>query len=103
MTVPRLDPAERARGVVAASTARARRAGVKADLKLGRLSLAEFLDRANSDPVLARITVLDLITSLPRIGPIRAAALMIDVGIAANRRVGGLGVGQRAALLRAVG
>jgi ribosomal protein S13 len=35
--------------------------------------------------------VVDLLSSFRGIGPTRAADIMEDIGIAANRRVGGLG------------
>ena len=98
MTLPALGPAQRAAAVAAASRTRAHRAGVKAALKSGDLSLAEVLDRA--EPELDRMPVAELLKSLPRVGPVRAAEIMDRIGIAANRRLGGLGVIQRAALVR---
>ena len=103
MTLTPLDAAGRALAVAAASAARGRRAVVKADLKAGRLRLGDVFELAGTDPIVARMGVPGLLAALPRIGPVRAGELMAEVGIAANRRVGGLGVGQRQELLRLVG
>ena len=41
--------------------------------------------------ILARMKVVEMLASFRGIGPIRAADIMDAIGIAANRRVGGLG------------
>ena len=46
--------------------------------------------------VLARMKVVELLSSFRGIGPSRAANIMDAIGIAANRRVGGLGPRQAA-------
>jgi guanylate kinase len=92
-----------ARGVAA----RQLRSGVRLALRDGDLRLAEVLADAGRDDdrgrALARMKVVDLLSSFRGIGPVRAAALMERVGIAANRRVGGLGHHQAEALLDALG
>jgi guanylate kinase len=92
-----------ARGVAA----RQLRASVRAGLRDGTVRLADVLVDARRDDdrgrALARMRVVDLLASFPRIGPVRAAALMERVGIAANRRLGGLGHHQADALLEAFG
>jgi guanylate kinase len=92
-----------ARGVAA----RQLRASVRAALRDGRARLADVLADARRDDdrgrALARMKVVDLLSSFTGIGPVRAAALMERVGIATNRRVGGLGHHQAEALLEALG
>lgn len=64
----------------------------------GSIPVAEVLaDAQVSDErgrILARMKVVDLLSSFRGIGPTRAADIMEDIGIAANRRVGGLGARQ---------
>ena len=103
MAVPPLTPQERADALAKAAAARARRASVKASLKSGELSLAAVLAGAQADEALSRLRVSDLLTSLPGVGPARAAATMERLGIAESRRVRGLGVHQTAALLNEFG
>ena len=43
--------------------------------------------------------VAELLEALPGIGKVRAAAIMEQLGIAASRRVRGLGIHQRRALV----
>lgn len=82
--------------------ARQRRAEVKADVREGRLSLPDVIELASDDEDLARLRVLELLESLRGVGPARARALLEHAGISQTRRVRGLGVRQRVALLRAV-
>ena len=43
--------------------------------------------------------IVELLEALPGIGQVRAAAIMEQLGIAASRRVRGLGIHQRRALV----
>lgn len=81
---------------------RAVRAHARADLKAGRLSLGELLDRARFDDQLASMRVPDLLAALPGYGKVRSAALLRELGIAESRRIRGLGPHQRAALLQRI-
>jgi ribosomal protein S13 len=47
--------------------------------------------------------VVELLSSFRGIGPARAADIMADIGIAANRRVGGLGPRQVEELTHLIG
>lgn len=78
-----------------ATAARAVRADIKSRLKTGKLSVAEVIDNPDGDDAVGRLKVLDLLKALPGVGDVRAAAIMTEVGIAATRRVRGLGVHQR--------
>lgn len=100
-TPPSLSPEQRAAALEKAKEARAARAEIKARLKLGSLSLADALEAA--DPNVGKLKVVSLLESLPGVGKVKARKVMDDVGIADNRRVQGLGVQQRQALLAALG
>jgi ribosomal protein S13 len=43
--------------------------------------------------------VSELIEAVPGIGPVRAAAIMAEIGIAASRRLRGLGIHQSRSLI----
>jgi len=72
---------------------------MRAKLKSGELTLEKVLAAAKDDEVIARMKVAYLLESLPRIGRIRSRKLMEDIGIDESRRVQGLGVRQKEALL----
>ncbi|MGO1397524.1 MAG: integration host factor, actinobacterial type [Brevibacterium yomogidense] len=99
MALPQLTPQEREAALDKAFAARQARAEVKAALKNGETTLAAVLERAAADESLRKMKVHDLLRSLPGVGDRRATALMEEFGIAASRRIKGLGVHQRAALL----
>jgi hypothetical protein len=75
--------------------ARQVRAQVRAGLADGSVWVADVLrDGQGADErgrTLARMRVVDLLSSFRGIGSVRAADIMDAIGIAANRRVGGLG------------
>jgi hypothetical protein len=100
--IPRLSAEQRADALAAATAARAARARARADLKSGRLSLAQLLEQAGSDSQLASMRVTALLDALPGYGKVRAAALLRELRIAESRRVRGLGPHQRAALLQRI-
>ncbi|GAA4393462.1 MULTISPECIES: integration host factor, actinobacterial type [Brevibacterium] len=103
MALEPLTPEQRAAALDKAFKARQARAEVKTELKAGRTTLSAVLDRAGSDEALSKMKVHDLLRSLPGVGDRRASALMEEIGIAASRRLKGLGVHQRAALLAKFG
>jgi hypothetical protein len=90
---------ERTEALLKAAQARARRAEAKARLKSGHATIAEIIKAGAEDPAIARLRVADLLEALPGIGPVRAALIMKEIGIAASRRVRGLGVHQARALI----
>lgn len=103
---PALSPHERATAAARAVRARQVRAEARAGLGSGRVNVGDVLidGRAGGEQgrALARMKVVDLLCSFPGIGPIRAAELMQEIGIAANRRIGGLGERQVARLIEAL-
>jgi hypothetical protein len=106
MSLPPLTPEQRSAAAARGVAARQLRAGVRAGLGSGTLQLADVLADAQRDDergrALARMRVVDLVSSFRGIGPVRAAETMQRLHIAANRRVGGLGVHQVDALVEAL-
>lgn len=100
-TPPQLTSEERAAALQKAIQVRVALADIKKRLKLGSLSLREALD--SDDVHVGKLKVVALLESLPGVGKVKARRLMDDVGIAANRRVQGLGAQQRQSLLDALG
>jgi hypothetical protein len=96
-TPPSLSPEQRAAALEKAAKARAERAELKARLKNGSVSLAEVLDA--TDAAAAKLKVVTLLESLPGVGKVKARKIMVDIGIADNRRVQGLGAQQKQAIL----
>jgi hypothetical protein len=96
--IPQLSQEQLREARLAAASARRVRAELKTQLRSGSVSLAEALDQAAEDPILAHIKVVDLLTSINRVGEKKAADVMHRAGIAANRRVRGLGHRQLASL-----
>jgi hypothetical protein len=99
VALPDLTPQEREAALHKAFAARQARAAVKTALKNGETTLSDVLARASGDEALEKMKVHDLLRSMPKVGDRRAAALMEEYGIAASRRIKGLGVHQRARLL----
>lgn len=103
MPIPPLSNEQRSQARSAATDARRRRAEVKESLRTGERSLADVLALAESDDVLAHAKVVDVLRALPRVGAVRASAVMERLDIAPNRRLRGLGKHQAAALLTEFG
>ena len=99
MALPKLTPAEKMEALKKAQEVRSKRSQMRAKLKSGELTLEKVLAAAKDDEVIARMKVAYLLESLPRIGRIRSRKLMEDIGIDESRRVQGLGVRQKEALL----
>lgn len=97
---PLLTPEERARALEVAKVSRRERAAAKAEIHKGALSFSAFLELADSNEVLAKMRVIELLESMPGYGKIRAQALMDKFAISPTRRVKGLGRHQRVALLK---
>jgi len=72
---------------------------VRADLKAGNMTLEGVLNKAE-DEVIGKMRVAYLLESLPRIGKVRSRQIMEEIGIDESRRVQGLGVRQKEALLK---
>jgi guanylate kinase len=92
---PDVDRVAAARAAVAARRARAavKRSVANRDRKA--LDVAESAWAGEPTSPEATLRVRELLTSIPSLGPTRAEKAMDQLGIAASKRVGGLGVRQR--------
>ena len=100
MAVPKLTSDQRRAALEKAADVRRQRAEVKNRLKNSGASLAEVLHRGQSDEVIAKTKVIDLLQAVPGLGKVRARNLMQRIGISESRRVRCLGANQIAALER---
>ena len=96
---PQLSDEQRKQALAKAAEVRRRRAELKDRLKIGDLSLLEVLDMADADDVVGGTKVLAVLESLPRVGKVTARRLMSELDISETRRLRGLGVKQREALV----
>ncbi|WP_368387851.1 integration host factor, actinobacterial type [Schaalia turicensis] len=103
MALPHLTPEQRAQALEKATAARRVRADIKARLKNREITLSEVLNLAKKDESIAKMRVVSLLESMPRVGVTTAAALMEEYGIAQSRRVRGLGHVQAQALIERFG
>lgn len=99
---PRPEPPEvdRVAASHAAVAARRARAAVKHDVATRARSARDVLDVAWRDPSSAEagLRVRELLTSVPTLGPARAAKVMAELGIAESKKAAGLGIRQRSGL-----
>ncbi|NLW09651.1 MAG: integration host factor [Firmicutes bacterium] len=102
MPLPTLSLEEKRKALKKAQRVRSQRAKLRRDLKAGRTTIREVLERADDD-VIAKMRVVYLLESLPRIGKVRTRKIMNDIGIDETRRVQGLGSRQKQALLERFG
>jgi hypothetical protein len=100
---PVLTPEQRTAALKKAAEARTARAELKEKLKMGSVTLADALAKADSDSVIGNMRVLAMLEALPGVGKVKARRLMQDIEIAENRKVRGLGPKQRIALLEQLG
>jgi len=97
-TPPEVD---RAAATVAAVAARRARAAVKASIAARERRALEVAEAAWNGPAgapEATLRVRELLMSVPTLGPTRVERVMEQLGIAASKRVGGLGIRQRVKL-----
>ena len=96
---PQLNDEQRKEALAKAAAVRRQRAELKDRLKLGSLTFAEVLEMADDDDIVGGTKVLAVLESLPRVGKVTARKLMAEFGVSETRRLRGLGVKQREALL----
>ena len=100
---PTLTPEQRQKALEKAATARRMRAEVKDKLKIGSKTLSELFEEADhpdeSGEILAKLKVVSVLESLPGVGKVRARNIMSELDISESRRLRGLGINQRRALL----
>ncbi len=103
MSLPELGPEQRRKALEKAAEARRIRAELKQMLKAGEVTLEELLAKAQEAEPLAKMKVSEAIESMPSYGKVKARRLMERLEISQSRRLRGLGVNQRAALLAEFG
>lgn len=103
MALPQLTPEQRQAALDKAAASRRERAEVKNRLKHSGTSIIEVLREGQSNEVIGKMRVVDLLQSMPGLGKVRARQTMDRLGIAESRRVRGLGTKQIAALEREFG
>lgn len=101
MSLPVLTTEQRHAALAKAMLARAERAALLVSMKSGELGLAAVFER--DDEIIKRLPVVRLLRALPGVGAAKAQVVMEEIGIAASRRVRGLGPNQRSALLERFG
>ena len=99
MALPPLTPQQRAAALEKAAAARRTRAELKVRMKAAGVSLEDVLDSGGSDDAVGKMKVLAVLEAMPGVGKVRAQRLMERLEISPARRVRGLGVKQRVALL----
>ena len=97
---PKLTAEQRAAALAKSTAARQVRAGVKARVKSGDLSLSAVISLAKNDEAIAKMRVVELLESISGVGKVRATATLDRLQISQTRRIQGLGVAQLKNLLR---
>jgi hypothetical protein len=102
LALPKLTPEEKLRALKKAQEMRSQRARIRQELKTGQSNIRAILEQ-DSDDVIAKMRVAYLIESLPRIGKVRTKKIMTELGIDETRRIQGLGIRQKKALIDKLG
>lgn len=100
VALPPLTPEQRQAALEKAAAARRERAEVKNRLKNSGASISDVLAQGQTNEVIGKMKVVDLLQSVPGLGKVKARQMMERLAIAESRRVRGLGVKQIAALER---
>ena len=103
MPLPPLTPEQRSAALEKAAAARRARADLKVRLKSNGTRLDEVLADGHTDAVIAKMRVVAVLEAMPGVGKVRAQRIMERLEISPSRRVRGLGVKQRQALVREFG
>ncbi|HEX3043846.1 MAG TPA: integration host factor, actinobacterial type [Bacillota bacterium] len=98
MALPNLSLEEKQKALEKAQLIRSQRAQIRQNLKDKKTTIGEVLANSDGD-VVAKMRVTYLLESLPRIGKIKTKKIMNDIGIDETRRIQGLGIRQKRALI----
>lgn len=93
--LPVASPEQLSKAAEKAVEARRARAALKAELANGVISVSDAL----IDPRARKIRVDQFLRAVPGVGEVTCKRLMVEIGISGVRRVGGLGVNQRAEIV----
>ena len=100
MALPSLTPEQRSAALEKAAAARRARAELKVRLKSNGARLDDVLADGDTDAVIGKMRVVAVLEAMPGVGKVRAQRIMERLEISPSRRVRGLGVKQREALVR---
>ena len=100
MALPPLTPEQRSAALEKAAAARKARAELKVRLKSNGARLDDVLADGDTDSVIGKMRVVAVLEAMPGVGKVRAQRIMERLEISPSRRVRGLGVKQRQALVR---
>jgi len=100
VALPPLTPEQRTAALEKAAAARKARAQLKVRLKSSGARLDDVLADGDTDSVIGKMRVIAVLESMPGVGKVRAQRIMERLEISPSRRVRGLGVKQRQALVR---
>lgn len=99
VALPPLTPEQRQAALEKAAASRRERAEVKNRLKHSGASLADVVAEGQTNEVIGKMRVSELLQSMPGIGKVRAKQVMERLKISESRRVRGLGAKQAQALI----
>jgi hypothetical protein len=99
VALPPLTPEQRQAALDKAAASRRERAEVKNRLKHSGATLADVVAESQTNEVIAKMRVRELLQSMPGIGKVRSQQVMEKLKISETRRVRGLGAKQVAALV----
>lgn len=97
---PILSAEERNAALEKARASRSRRSAIKADVRMGKLSIQDVIELAGHDDAIAKMRVVELLESFTGVGKVRAIATLDRLGISRTRRLQGLGNHQRRDLIK---
>jgi hypothetical protein len=100
VALPPLTPEQRSAALEKAAAARKARAQLKVRLKSNGARLDDVLADGDTDSVIGKMRVVAVLEAMPGVGKVRAQRIMERLEISPSRRVRGLGVKQRQALVR---
>lgn len=96
--LPTLTDEQRVENLKKAKHAREYRTDIQAQIKKGLITIPDVIVLAQTDKIIARMKVSSLIRCARGYGRAKTESLMSKIGIAQNRRLGGLGRRQIEAL-----
>lgn len=83
------------KGIEYARFIKAKRAQIKKSLKKGKLSLKNLLSDNTIDDDVLNMKIIELISSLPKIGRVNAEKIMQELNISKKKRLLGIGKKQK--------
>lgn len=101
MALPQMTEEQRKEALAKAAETRKERAEIREQIKQGKLSAKEVLDRRDEN-VIGKMRVTQFITTFPGYGKAKAEKIMTEIGIPEGRRLKGLGEKQVASLIEAL-